>query len=372
MTVGSTTDHIETVVIGAGQAGLATGKLLADNGREFVILDALHRVGDNWRRHYDSLRLYSPACLDGLPGMDFPADRYHHPTRDEVADFLEVYAGRFDLPVRIGVRIDRVTAVDGGGYVVTARDVAIEADNVVVATGTFGRPHTPDFARELDPGTVQMHSSRYRNPTDLQPGRVLVVGAAHAGADIALEAARAGHETTLVGRNTGQIPVDIEGRAMPLVTRLESFLFTKVLTRGTPMGRKVRQQARQHGGPLLRVRRKDLQDVGVRRLTQQVVGVRDGRPVLDDGHTIDADTVVWCTGYRQDFSWIDVPVFAADGWPRECRGVVPDAPGLYFVGLAFQYSFASMLLLGVGEDARHVVEHIMAHRAVGARRPRSA
>ncbi len=358
MSTGGTIERRDTVIIGAGQAGLATGKLLADHDVDVVMLDSLDRVGDNWRRHYDSLRLYSPACLDGLPGMDFPAPRHHFPTRDEVADYLEEYADHFGLPVRNGVEVGKVVARHGG-YLVTTETTSIHADNVVVATGTFGRPHTPAFARNLDPTTLQLHSSQYRNPSDLPLGPVLVVGAAHAGADIALEVARAGHDTTLVGRDTGQIPVDIEGRALPLLTRLEPLVFTKILTLDTPMGRRARTAVRGHGGPLLRVRRKDLEDAGVRRLTQRVDAVRDGCPVLDDGRIIDTATVIWCTGYRHDFGWIELPVFASDGWPRERRGIVAEAPGLYFVGLAFQYSFASMLLLGVGDDARHVVDHVL-------------
>ncbi|HKJ54435.1 MAG TPA: NAD(P)/FAD-dependent oxidoreductase [Nitriliruptoraceae bacterium] len=367
-----TAEHIDTLVIGAGQAGLATGKLLVERGRNVVILDALGRVGDNWRRHYDSLRLYSPACLDGLPGMDFPAPSHHFPTRDEVADYLEDYARHFALPVRNGVRVHEV-APDRDGYVVQTETGQIRAANVVVATGTFGRPHVPDFASNLDPTITQLHSSQYGNPTDLQPGPVVVVGAAHSGADIALEVARAGHATTLVGRDPGQVPVDIEGRLGPLLTRLERFVFTKVMTLRTPMGRKARERVRNHGGILLRVRRGDLRDAGVDWVTQRVDGIHAGRLlVLDDDSTIDAANVVWCTGYRQDFGWIDLPVFTDDGWPREHRGVVADAPGLYFVGLAFQYSFASMLLLGVGQDARHVVDHLLARQPTPSASPSPA
>lgn len=355
----------DTVIIGAGQAGLATGKLLADRERSFVILDALDRVGDNWRRHYDSLRLYNPAPLCSLPGLAFPGTMDDYPTRDEVADYLERYAATFDLPVRTGVtvqglrRVGDTWQVDTGGHV-------IEADDVVVATGTFGKPWTPPFAPELDPGIVQLHSSEYRNPSQLQPGPVLVVGAAHSGADIAYELAHH-HDVVLAGRDTGEVPFRIETSRARRVWPVLSFVARKVLTIRTPIGRKVRPKIRAHGGPLIRYRTSDLVDVGVERVTDRVTGVEGGRPVLGDGRVLDVANVVWCTGFQQDLTWIEPSVTDETGWPRERRGVATDVPGLYFMGLAFQYAFGSMLFVGVSQDAQHVVDHLTArdtrHRA---------
>jgi putative flavoprotein involved in K+ transport len=351
-------EHIETVVVGAGQAGLSVGRHLAERGRPFVILDANERVGDNWRRHWDSLRLFSPARLDGLPGMPFPAPGWSFPTKDQTADYLERYAERFELPVRGSTRVERIVP-DGEGYRVDTDAGPIAADNVVVATGTFGRPYTPAFAEQLDPRIVQLHSSEYKRPSLLQDGPVLVVGASHSGADVAMDVAGT-HRTILCGRDTGQAPVDIESRRGRLAWLALAFLARRVLTLKTPMGRKMRSEIRSHGGPLLRHRRADLAAAGVERTTARVAGVRDGRPLLDDGTVLDVANVVWCTGFRQDFGWIELPIAGDDGWPREERGVVTSAPGLYFAGLAFQYAFSSMLLLGAGRDAEHVAEHIAA------------
>lgn len=349
-------ERIPTVIIGAGQAGLAVGQQLAERGHPFVILDANDRIGDNWRRHYDSLRLYNPAPLCSLPGRRFPGPADHHPTRDEVAAYLEDYATAFGLPVRLGTWVHELRH-DGDRYVVDTGDHTISADNVVVATGTFGRPYTPPFADALDSSIVQLHSSEYKNPSQLRPGPVLVVGAAHSGADIAHELA-GHHATVLVGRDTGQVPFDIDGPAAKVLWPVLSFVARRVLTTTTPIGRKVRTKIRAHGGPLLRYKTTDLLEAGVDRVTDRVTGVRDGRPVLEGGRVLDIANVVWCTGFRQDFSWIRLPVIGEDGWPREDRGVVPDAPGLYFMGLAFQYAFGSMLLVGVGQDARYVADHI--------------
>jgi putative flavoprotein involved in K+ transport len=356
--------RFETVIIGAGQGGLAVGHHLARRDHRFVILDALHRVGDNWRRHYDSLKLYNPAKFNGLPGMSFPAPRWSFPTRDQVADFLEAYAAKFELPVRTGVKVDRL-ARNGDGYLVTAGEDRFQADNVVVATGTFGRPYTPAFAGELDPEIVQLHSSEYKNPSQLQPGPVLVVGAAHSGADIALEVVAAGHETVLSGRDTGQVPFDIESPRMRPMWPVLSFVARRVLTIRTPVGRRIRPKIRAHGGPLLRVKTRDLQAAGVERVFERTIGVEEGRPVLDAGRTLDVANVIWCTGFRQRFEWIDLPVIGEDGWPLERCGVVESSPGLYFMGLAFQYSFGSTLFIGVKRDAAHVARHIVRRMANG-------
>lgn len=362
-------DHVETVIIGAGQAGLATAYHLRSRGRDCVVLDRNQRLGDNWRQQWDSLRLYSPAKFDGLPGMPFPGEPWSFPGKEDVADYLESYARRFDLPVRLGVRVDRLSAApDGHGYVVATDTGPLHCDNVVVATGTFGRtPKIPDAARDLDPSILQLHSSEYRRPGQLRDGPVLVVGASHSGTEIAYELALT-HPTTLAGRDCGQIPVPHESRRMHLVFPVLLFAWRHVVTRRTPIGRKEMEEVRFHGGPMLRVKRADLAERGVVRTEARVEGVRDGMPLLADGTTVEATNVIWATGFRQAFGWIDLPVLDENGWPREYRGVVDEAPGLYFCGLSFQYAFSSMLLPGVGRDAELVARRIVERETRGAGR----
>jgi putative flavoprotein involved in K+ transport len=362
-------EHFETVIVGAGQAGLATAHHLQQLGRECVVLDAEARVGDNWRNQWDSLRLFTPAWADGLPGLPFPGPRWSMPTKDQFADYLESYAAHSSLPVRLRTGVERLTSGGPSGYVLTTVDRAtgrrtvIEADNVVVATGTFGRtPFVPDFADQLDPGIRQLHSSDYRRPSQLADGTVLVVGASHSGCDLAWEAA-ATHHTLLVGRDTGQIPVPFDSPMAKVILPMMLVAFRHVLTRRTPMGRRQMDHFRSHGGPRLRVQAADLQARGVEWVKGRVIGVRDGLPVIHDGSTVDgraveAGTVIWCTGFRQVFGWVDLPVFGVDGWPLELDGVAQDAPGLYFAGLCFQSAAASGMVHGAGRDAERVARHI--------------
>lgn len=359
------TEHFETVIVGGGQAGLAVGYHLTKHGHSCVILDANDRIGDSWRRRWPSLLLYSPAQAAGLPGMRFPAPPTSFPSGADMADYLEAYAHRFALPVRTGAAVDGLER-NGDGYLVMAGERKFMAANVVVATGVFQHEHPviPSFAPELDPRIRQLHSADYRDPGQLREGAVLVVGAAHSGGDIAYEVARAGYPTLLSGRDTGQIPFDIEGRSGRFLFPVLRFVATRVLTVSTPVGRKAKSTIRAHGGPLVRVKRGDLEAAGVERIFERTVGVDGGKPLLADGRVVDVANVIWCTGFRNDFAWIRFPLPVDAGrFPEQKRGAVPSSPGLYFVGLPFLHSFASMLIIGAGRDGERVAKHILSHRS---------
>jgi putative flavoprotein involved in K+ transport len=352
--------HVDTVIVGGGQAGLATSYHLTRRGCEHVILDAEARVGDGWRRRWPSLRLYSAARLDGLPGMRFPAPGHTFPSSSEMGDFLEAYAARFELPVESGVAVDALEGRDGR-YLVSAGTRRWEADNVVIATGAFRDPRVPGFAADLDPAIRQLHSSAYRGPEQLLDGPVLVVGAAHSGADIAHELA-ATHPTILSGPATGELPFRCDGPvARHLLPPVLRFVATRVLTVRTPMGRKAREHVRKGGGPLLRYRSPELRAAGVERVLERTTGVLAGKPMLAHGRSVDVANVVWCTGFRGGYEWIDCGLaFGDDGFPEQDRGAATGCPGLFFAGLRFQHSFGSMLVAGAGRDGERVARQIAA------------
>jgi len=366
--------RVNTVVIGGGQAGLSVGYHLSRLAIPFVILDASRRIGDSWRHRWDSLRLFTPARHAGLDGMPFPAEPFSFPTKDEMADYLETYARHFELPVRSGVRVDRLSRLGDRFIVVAGRD-RIEARNVVVAMGNYQRPRRPSFAGELRSAIVQLHSFEYRNLSQLHPGDVLVVGAGNSGAEIAIETV-ARHRTWMAGRETGHVPFRVDGLAARLgLSRLVlRVIFHRVLSIATPIGRRLRSRMLHRAAPLIRTKGKDLTAAGVLRVPR-VAGVRNGLPFLEDGRVLDVANVVWCTGFDAAFSWIDLPVFGADGLPQHEAGVVASEPGLFFVGLPFLYAFSSEMIHGVGRDAARIADAVAARTATAVdteRRPLAA
>src|SRR5262245_23324084 len=350
-------ERVGVIVIGGGQAGLSVGYHLKKLGLEFIILDANARVGDSWRQRWDSLRLFTPNRFNGLDGMPFPGPRYAYPTKDEMADYLESYAAHYQLPVLHGVRVTRLWR-EGNRYLVDTGSRRFEADHVVVAMASYQGRKVPAFAKELSTEIVQLHSCEYKSLSQLKPGSVLIVGTANSGAEIAMETAMA-HPTWIAGRDVGSMPFNIRNFwvqrvVLPILFRV---VFHRILTVRTPMGRRVRKQMISTGLPRIRQRRTDLDRVGV-SWVDKVTGVTNGLPQLADGRTLDVRNVIWCTGYDLGLSWIDLPIFEADGEPRQTSGLVDGEPGLYFVGQHFQHSVSSTMIHGVGRDAAFIVRTI--------------
>jgi putative flavoprotein involved in K+ transport len=346
------TERYELVVIGAGQAGLAAGYWLARHDIDFVIVDANARIGDSWRKRWDSLQLFTPARYSGLPGLPFPGEPYHFPGRDAVADYLEWYAQVFDLPVRTGVQVSSVRR-GSSGFTIATNGATLEADNVIVATGPFHVPRIPALSADMDPAIIQLHSSQYRNPAQLPEGPVLVVGAGNSGAQIALELAKS-REVILAGRSVGTMPRRVLGRDV------FDWLTRTVMRPGADslIGRRIRASILGSTDALIGMSEKDLLQPNLRR-AGRVVAVAGGLPVFADGSSAGVRSIIWSTGFRPDFSWVELPVFGDDGFPRHRRGVT-DVPGLYFLGLRFLYRLNSSLIGGVGADAGHVAEAIAA------------
>ncbi|MBM7505955.1 flavin-containing monooxygenase [Agromyces aurantiacus] len=359
------TTILDTAVVGAGAAGLMVGRRLAERGERLELFDAHARVGDPWRERYRSLRLFTPRPFLELPGLPIGIGRFEYPTGTEMGDYLERYAQHMKLPVRTSTRVVRLSH-DGDRFRLELDDGdEVLADRVIVTVGVHQVPITPAFAAELDASIRQVHSLDYRGPEQFADGPVLVVGAGNSGTDVALEAARTGHAVTLAGRHPGHVPVDID---RPLGNLLSGLFIRRLrrLTIDTSKGRAARDAQLGHGVMLIRNSPKDLDRAGIVRVGR-IGGVERGRAVTTDGTVIDAATVVWCTGSKPDLGWIDLAgVVGASGFPNEQRGLVTGWPGLAFVGMPFQYSFASPTLMGMDHDAEYVVDALVPARAVAA------
>jgi len=343
------------IIIGAGQAGLAAGYHLLKASEDFVIIDAAKNVGDSWRQRWDSLCLFTPSQYDGLPGFPFPASRGTFPSKDDLADYLEKYALKFNLPVRMGEKVNYLSRTQSGFEITTTKGI-LKCDHVIVATGTNPLPRIPEFAKDLDESIHQIHSSQYLNPDSLPSGSVLVVGAGTSGVEIAIELAKSKH-TLISGHPTFHIPDPVFRYA----GRLYWWFANNILTVRTPIGRKAKKSIIKGGGPLINVSVEDLVDAGVEQVPR-VAGIESGQPKLEDGRVGTVSSIVWATGFKPDFSWIDLKVTdEKNGWPKTKRGVSTEVKGMYFMGMLFQYGLTSGLVGGVGRDAAFIVEHIHQH-----------
>jgi putative flavoprotein involved in K+ transport len=355
-------DRYDVAVIGGGQAGLALGYFLARQGRSFVILEAAGEPAAAWRARWDSLKLFTPARYDSLPGLSFPGDPDSYPGRDDVAAYLTTYAEHFDLPVELGSEVLAVRPGDDG-FAVELRDRTCVADQVVVATGPFQTPRIPDLGPRLDDEVVQMHSTAYRSPRDVPEGPVLVVGGGNTGYQIAEELS-ASHEVHLsVGSRQPPLPQRLLGRdlfryleAVGLMrVTVDSRLGQRLQDRDTLIGSSPRAARRRHG-IALRPRAADASGREVR---------------FADGSTLSPAAVIWATGFALDHSFVQAPVFAEDGRVVHRRGVT-DAPGLYFLGLPWQSTRGSALLGWVKDDAEYIAAEIAERAAAAQTRPGAA
>ena len=352
-----TPEHYEVVVIGAGQAGLAMGYFLSRQACRFLIVDRAGSVGSAWRERWDSLTLFTSRRYDSLPGFDFPGDASGYPTKDEVIDYLEEYARRFELPVRVDTHVRRLATAGSGGYVVETDRGAIGADQVVVATGPFQQPFVPDVATRLAPEVWQAHSVQYRRPSEIPPGTILVVGGGNTGFQIAEELSSTHDRVVLaVGSRQMTLPQKLLGRDLFWWLTKSRVIRKTVESR---LGSRMRHRDTLIGSGPRRLRRHGV------TLEPRVVDAQGGTVRFQDGGELDVDAVVWATGYRSDYSWLDAPVIDQEGRIRHRRGST-DHPGLYFLGLSWQWTRGSALLGWVKDDAEYIAEQIATYKKAPA------
>jgi putative flavoprotein involved in K+ transport len=354
-------ERLDVAVIGAGQAGLAAGYHLARQGRRFKIFEAAGAIGSAWSARWDSLVLFTPRRYSALPGMPFPGDAGGYPGRDEVVDYLERYAAAFDLPVELDSPV-RSLSVEQGRFVLDVDGRRVEADQVVVATGPFQAPNVPPFAGDLAPEVFQAHSTGYTRPGDVPQGTVLVVGGGNTGYQIAKELSASREVHLAVGSRQKALPQRLLGRDL-FWWLTKTGLIRK--TADSRLGRRMRQT-----DTLIGSKPGELRGLGIDE-KPRVVGA-SGRTVrFADGTVLDVDAVIWATGYRPDYAWIDAPVAGPDGRPQHRRGVT-GVPGLYFLGLSWQHTRGSALIGFVADDAQFIADQIAARAATREPVPQGA
>lgn len=348
--------RFDVVVIGGGQAGLAMGHFLARQGRRFVVLEAGEGVGSAWRTRWDSLRLFTSRRYDALPGLAFPGDPDGYPTRDEVLSYLQRYAATFELPIEPNARVRSLRREDGR-FAVELDDRTLEADQVVVATGPFQVANVPPLAGDLAPEVTQLHSTEYRRPESVPEGTVLVVGGGNTGYQIAQELSATGSVHLAVGSRQTPLPQRVLGRDLFWWLTKTGLLATTVESR---LGRRLRDRDTLIGSSPRALRRHGV------TIRPRVVGAIGRTVRFADGTELDVDAVVWATGFRPDYSWLDLPVVDARGQIRHRRGVT-DVPGLYFLGLSWQHTRGSALLGWVADDAAFIASEIDKPLAIDTR-----
>ena len=337
----------DVIVIGAGQAGLATGWHLRQQGVEFLILDEQQRPGGNWRNYYDSLKLFSPAAYSSLPGLAFPGEAKHYPSRNEVVDYLEGYAERFQLQIRPNTRVATVHREETVFRVESADGQAFFAKVLIVASGAFSRPYTPEIPGLDTFGGMRLHSAQYRNPEGFEGQRIVVVGAANSAVQIAHELAQRARVTLATHKAIRFTPQRILGVEFHEWLKWTGLGKTRWLSdQGTPvMDDGTYQRALKAGR------------YNQRPVFQQVTptGV-----VWADGQEERVDSLVFATGFRPNLAFLEgLPVMDDRGNVLQRRGVATHLPGLYFVGLPRQRNFASATLRGVGPDIEYNLAHLL-------------
>jgi len=343
-------------VIGGGQAGLAIAWYLKRQGLRFLVLEAGPEIGHTWRKRWESLKLFTPAQYDGLPGMPFPAPADTYPTKDPVADYLMAYAIAFDLPVRLKARVTALSQTDEGFEVRTADDT-FHARQVVVATGPFQVPFVPPAGQGLDPSVIQLHSADYRNPQALPSRPALVVGGGNSGFQIAEELAATRRVELSIGERAPMLPQRLAGKDL-------FWWLTRLGLLRVPVDSRLGQRASRREF-IIGTNKRRLRKAGVRFRPRLIEA--HGRTVrFADGSTLDdIGAVVWATGYRSDYSWIEVPGVVENGRVVHRRGVT-EVPGLYFLGLSWQHTRGSALLGFVNDDAAYLADQIGAYRQADA------
>ncbi|NDI35698.1 NAD(P)-binding domain-containing protein [Chengkuizengella sediminis] len=343
---------LDVIVIGAGQAGLALGYYLKQSNLSFLLLDQNSQIGETWVKRYDSLILFSPRKYSSLPGFPFPGEPNGYPNKNETADYLKQYQKQFSIPVKLNTKVTQLTK-ETDRFITVTNDKTYHSKIVVIATGPFQIPFIPKLNDSgLDEQIIQLHSSQYKNPEQLNKGKTLIVGAGNSGAQIAVEL----HNTHDVYLSTSQklkfSPHKFAGKSV--FWWFETLKIYDVFRSGTKFGEWIKKQPE----PIMGTELKELIQHNKVKLTAKTTSINGNEVTFEDGKTLTVDNIIWATGFTQNFEWIKINnVINQKGNPLHKRGV-SSVPGLFFIGLPWLHKRPSALLGGVGEDAEYIVSSL--------------
>lgn len=339
-----------TIVIGAGQAGLSIGYYLKQNSDNFIILEKGEEIGESWRSRYDSLVLFTPRMYNSLPGLIFEGESQGFPTKIEVANYLKKYATTFNLPIEFETEIVKVSKSKNVFYVETNQGL-YKSKNLIIATGAFQYPKTPLFSKELSEEIYQIHSSQYKKPSQLKEGNVLIVGGGNSGAQIAVELSKERETYLAISKKISYLPLSILNKSIfwwfdklgILKASSTSFLGRRIQKKGDPI----------FGFELMEaIKRKEV------IIKSKVIAGKHNQITFEDLSTLNVNNIIWATGFESKYPWLEIEeVFNEKGNIIHFRGV-SNIKGLYFIGLPWQHRRGSALMQGVGFDAEFIAQHL--------------
>lgn len=346
----------DVLVIGAGQAGLAMGYYLKKNERSFLILDQSSAIGESWRKRYDSLTLFTPRRYSSLPGLILEGNQEGYPTKDEISEYLSLYAKCFSLPVQLNTYIMKLEERDHL-YVLTTSQGEFQSRNVVIATGPFQQPIIPEFSTNLSSSIIQLHSSEYKNPSQLKEGLTLVVGGGNSGAQIAAKIAEDRNVYLSVGHPLRYLPQDIGYKSI-------FWWFDKLGILKANVNSRIGNYLKNIPDPIFGFELKEKVKQGKVTILPRAMSAQGSQMAFDDGNLLEVTNIIWSTGFKADYSWIDAPsILGHNGLPIHQRGVT-SKKGLFFLGMPWQYRRGSAILQGVGADARYISNKLINARKV--------
>ncbi|AVR45207.1 potassium transporter Trk [Christiangramia fulva] len=342
---------LDFIVVGAAQAGLAMAYYLKKLNKDFLLVDKESEIGASWLNRWDSLKLFTPSEFNNMPGMEFPAENGHYPSKTEVANYFKMYAEEFEFPIKLNTLVENISH-EGDHFIITGPNIDLKSKNVVIATGPFHIPYTPPFSKKINRDIFQIHSNYYKNPSQLQPGAAMVVGAGDSGFQILDEISEEAERKVYFSGTT-----DVRALPQEILGKTLWWWFTKIgflsFSRNNWLGKKLSRTRQPVIGTDVKeiLSRKNVEPVGKTKNAE-------GRVVITEKKKLeDLQNIIWATGYRPNFNWIEGLELSKDGYPKHQRGI-SNIDGLYFIGLPWLHTRGSATLGGIKKDAAYLASKI--------------